>query len=105
MFNVLQVLPEDNLLYLTREGFDADGNAPTSHEETIAVSEDTTKILRYDSSEDEYTPYVVDSTTETLSITDILDIEHNGIGCSKIMLHYYSASTGTPTAKFIVIYE
>ena len=105
MFNVWQVLPEDNLLYLTREGFDADGNAPTSYEETIAVSKDTTKLLRYDSSEDEYTPYVVDSTTETLSITDILDIEHNGIGCSKIMLHYYSASTGTPTAKFIVIYE
>ncbi len=104
MFNVWQVLPEDNLLYLTREGFDADGNAPTSYEETIAVSA-STKILRYDSYADEYTPYIVDSTTETLSITDILDIEHDGIGCSKIMLHYYSTSNGTPTAKFIVIYE
>ncbi len=104
MFNVLQTLPEEKLLYLTKKGFDADGNPPTSHEETIAVS-DNTQILRYDSNEEKYTPYIVDSTSEKLSITDILDIEHNGIGCSKIMLHYYSDIGGTPTAKFIVIYE
>ena len=104
MFNVLQVLHDEKLLYLTAEGFDASGNSVATSYETIAVS-DSTKILRYDSDAKEYTPYIADSTTETLSITDILDIEHSGTNCSKIMLHYYSASSGTPTAKFIVIYE
>ena len=104
MFNVLQVLPEEKLLYLTKEGFDADGNAIATSYETIAVS-DNTKILRYDADADEYTPYIVDSTSTTLTISDILDIENYGMGCSKIMLHYYSETSGTPTAKFIVIYE
>lgn len=103
MFNVLQVLPEENLLYLTKEGFDADGNPTATSYETIAVS-DKTKILRYDSDTDEYTPYVADTTTE-LTINDILDAENYGLSCSKIMLHYYSESSGTPAAKFIVIYE
>ncbi len=104
MFNVMQVLPEENLLYLTKEGFDADGNAIATSYETIAVSGNT-KILRYDSDADEYTPYIVDSTSTTLTISDILDIENYGMSCSKIMLHYYSESSGTPAAKFIVIYE
>ena len=103
MFNVLQVLPEEKLLYLTKEGFDADGNTTSTSYETIAVS-DNTKILRYDSDLDEYSPYAVDTTTG-LTINDILDAENYGVSCSKIMLHYYSDTSGTPTAKFIVIYE
>ena len=104
MFNVMQVLPEEKLLYLTKKGFDADGNTTATSYETIAVN-DSTKILRYDSDADEYTPYIVNSTSTMLSITDILDIENYGMGCSKVMLHYWSESSGTPTAKFIVIYE
>lgn len=107
MCNVLQVLDAENLIYVTPNGFDDSGNLPSDYIE-IKVSS-STKIIRYDSNEDEFTPYAEGTTDTALAVTDLKGAEDYGDGCSKILLTYVSGSTSsssaTPTAKFIVIYQ
>ena len=104
MYNVLQALYDENTLYVTKKGFDASGVSLAESYDTIKIT-DNTAILRYDAEEEEFTPYAVDS-TENLTINDILDIEHSGMNCSKIMVgSYHTSSTAVPIIRFIVIYE
>ncbi|MGN0183112.1 MAG: S-layer homology domain-containing protein [Candidatus Ornithomonoglobus sp.] len=107
MCNVLQVLDAENLIYVTPNGFDESGNLPSDYTE-IKVSS-STKIIRYDSLEDEFTPYAEGTESTALAITDLKGAEDYGDGCSKILLTYVSGSkttsSATPTAKFIVIYQ
>ncbi len=108
MFNVLQTLPDENALYVTKNGFDATGTIDDSSYEEIKVSS-STKIVRYDSDTDEFTPYAEGSENTSLALTDLRDAMYYGSDCSKVLITYVSSTTNsssvTPTAKFIVIYE
>lgn len=107
MCNVLQVVEDENLIYVTRSGFDENGALPEDYIE-IKVS-GSAKIIRYDSAEDEFTPYAEGTTSTPISFKDLKGAEDYGDACSKILVTYVSASTNdsssTPTAKFIVIYQ
>lgn len=108
MFNVLQVLPDENALYVTKNGFDASGAIDDTTYEEIKVSS-STKIVRYDSDTDEFTPYAVGTDSTSLAITDLQDAVYYGADCSKVLITYVSSTTNsssvTPTARFIVIYD
>lgn len=107
MCNIMQVLTEENKLYVTQDGFDASGTLNEDEYLEIKVSS-STKILRYDADEEEFTPYVKGSDSTALKVEDLKGSENYGINCSKVLITYVSSGTGTsstsPTAKFIVIY-
>ena len=107
MCNIMQVLNEENKLYVTQDGFDELGILNEDNYMEIKVSS-STKILRYDADEEEFTPYVKGSESTALTVNDLKDSENYGINCSKALITYVSsstsASTASPTAKFIVIY-
>lgn len=104
MFNISQVLTDENKLYVTKKGFSAgeDGKMKLddSDYEEISVTS-STRILRMDStsSPNEITPYVAD-TTSNLTINDLKDAKNYGIDCSKILV---LMSKGN--AKMILIYQ
>lgn len=108
MYNVLQILPDDNILYVTRNGFDENGNINDSLYQEIKVSS-STKIVRYDSNEDEFTPYAEGTESTALTVNDLKEANNFGMDCSKVLITYVSSTTSsssvTPTAKFIVIYD
>ena len=109
MYNVMQVLSEDNMLYLMQTGFEEDGTYDENNYLEIKTSS-STKIVRYDADKDEFTPYAEGTDSTALAVSDLKDAKNYGSGCSKILLTYASSSltassSTTPTAKFIVIYE
>ena len=108
MFNVLQVLPDSNALYVTRSGFDENGEIDDSTYEEIRVSS-STKIVRYDSNAEEFTPYAEGTEDTALTISDLKEAMYYGSDCSKVLITYVSSTTNSssalPTARFIVIYE
>lgn len=108
MFNVLQVLPDTNALYVTRSGFDENGQIDDSTYDEIRVSS-STKIVRYDPETEEFTPYADGTEDTALTITDLKEAMYYGDDCSKVLITYVSSTTSasstTPTARFIVIYQ
>ncbi|MCH5211940.1 MAG: S-layer homology domain-containing protein [Oscillospiraceae bacterium] len=108
MVNIMQVLTDENLLYVTRDGFDESGNINESDYMEIKVSS-STKIVRYDAEEREFTPYAKGTESTALTIQDLKGANDYGTSCSKVLVTYVSGSTSSssavPTAKFIVIYE
>lgn len=107
MCNVLQVLASDNIICVTAEGFGEDGSNPENYTE-IKVS-DSTKYVRYDSQEKEFTPYAAGTISLRLALSNLKCIKNYGDGCSKILVAYASESNddseAIPTAKLIVIYQ
>lgn len=103
VYNVLQALYDENKLYVTKDGFDANGVNIANSYDTINITSSTV-LLRYDADEEEFTPYAVDS-SEKLTINDIVDAENSGTNCSKVLVVSYHTSSTTPTIRFIVIYE
>ena len=108
MFNILQVLTEESLLYVSANGFNAaDDTYAEDVYETIKVSSNT-KILRYDSELNgvKFTPNAIGTTTP-LSITDLKGAKDFGINCSKILVTYIETSNMAvaPTADMIIIYQ
>ncbi len=108
MVNIMQVLPEENMLYVTRDGFDESGNLNENNYMELKVSS-STKIVRYDKDLKEFTPYAQGTENTALTVQDLKEAENYGSACSKALVTYVSGSTSTstatPTAKFIVIYE
>lgn len=108
MANIMQVLTDENLLYVTLDGFDDSGNLNESDYMEIKVSS-STKIVRYDADEKEFTPYARGTESTALTVQDLRGANDYGTSCSKVLVTYVSSSTSsssaTPTAKFIVIYE
>ena len=107
MCNIMQVLTDENKLYVTQDGFDELGNINEDEYLEIKVSS-STKILRYDPDEEEFTPYVKGSDSTALKVEDLKGSDNYGINCSKALITYDSSSTSSssasPTAKMIVIY-
>ena len=107
MCNVLRVIDSHNLIYVTQSGLDESGCVPSDYME-IKISS-STKIIRYDPLEDKFTPYAEGTADTPFAITDLREAEYCGLGCSKILLTYVSgstaASTATPIANLIVIYQ
>lgn len=108
MCNIMQVLSDANLLYVTRDGFNEYGILNEYDYMEIKTSS-ATKIVRYDADEKEFSPYVKGSDKTLLTVNDLKDAENYGSSCSKVLVTYVSgttsSSTATPTAKFIVIYS
>ena len=104
MYNVLQTVESENKLYVSSKLYESEGVFNTNYEVLNITS--STKIVRYDKDEDEFTPYAVGTDT-LLTINDILDAEGFGTGCSKIAVGAYHnpSVSSTPTIEFIVIYD
>lgn len=104
MFNVLQVVSDENVLYLSQNGFNSDNTYDDDYE-TIRYSS-STKIVRYDEDNDVFTSLVGESGSAALTINDLKEATIDGIDCSKVLVTYTGGSTTqAPTAKFIVIYD
>lgn len=107
MFNIIQVLTEEKMLYVTKSGFTEDGVLADSSYEEIKISS-STKILRYDEKQKEFTPYAEGTESTALTAEDLKDSKNYGQECSKVLITYQSSSSAkssAPTAKFIVIYD
>lgn len=108
MFNLLQVLTEENSIYVTQEGFDKSGNIDDSDYLEIKTNS-STRYIRYDADTQEFTPYVAGTENTKITLNDLKPSEFYGSGCSKILVTYVytssTPSTASPTAKFIIIYE
>ena len=104
MYNVLQTIESENKLYVSPTLYESPGVINTNYEVINITS--STKIVRYDKDEDEFTPYAVGTDTP-LKIGDILDAEGCGAACSKIAVGAYHnpSVSSTPTIEFIVIYD
>ena len=99
VFNVSQVLTDENKLYVTKNGFDAGDEGlvlDDSDYEEINVTSGT-KIVRMEKERDEISRYVSDTTTD-LTINDLKDAKNYGADCSKII-----AFQSKGTTKLIVI--
>ncbi len=107
MCNIMQVLTDENKLYVTQDGFDDLGILNEDDYLEVKVSS-STKILRYDAEEEEFTPYVKGTDSTALTVNDLKGSENYGVNCSKVLITYVSGSTSgstaSPTAKFIIIY-
>lgn len=104
MYNVLQTVASENKLYVSPKLYESEGVINTNYEVLNITS--STKIVRYDKDEDEFTPYAIGTDT-LLTINDILDAELFGTGCSKIAVGAFhnTSSSSPPTIEFIVIYD
>ena len=98
MYNVSQVFDTDNKIYVTKNGFDSDGNYDDTDFEEIEITS-STKFLRMDTSKKEMSQYAED-TSETLTIMDLKSAQYYGKDCSKILICSQKGA-----AKLIVIYD
>lgn len=99
VFNVSQVLTDENKLYVTKNGFDITEEGITLDDtdyEEIAITS-TTKIVRMEPERDEVSRYVADTTTD-LTINDFKDAKNYGAECSKIIVFMLKGN-----ARLIVI--
>ena len=102
MYNVSQVLPEDNKLFVTKSGFADNGSGTlvlddSDYEEIIITS--STKILRMEDDREEISKYAAGTET-AMTINDLRDAKNYGTECSKILV---CSSKGT--AEMIVVYN
>ena len=99
MFNVSQIVTEENeaKLYVTTSGFDGNELYNTEDYETISMK--NIKILRVAEDGKSVSPYV-EGTETALSVENLKDAQNFGKDCSKILVIY-----NAHTPKMIVIYE
>jgi hypothetical protein len=98
MYNITQVFEDDKKLYVTKNGFDSDGNYDDSDYEEIELSS-STKIIRMETTRKEISKYAEDTTTD-MAITDLRSAQYFGKDCSKVLIISMKGST-----KLIVVYN
>lgn len=98
VYNVSQVFDGDNKIYVTKNGFDSDGNYDDTDFEEIEITS-STKFLRMDTSKKELSLYAED-TSEALTIMDLKSAQYYGKDCSKILVLSQKGA-----AKLIVLYD
>ena len=97
MFNIAQVLADENKIYVTTGGFNGEAlNNPEDYEE---VSLSNVKMLRMEEDGKSISTYAEGTETQ-LSIEDLKGADDYGLGCSKILIIY-----NVYTPRMIVIYE
>lgn len=97
MFNIAQVLADENKIYVTTGGFNGEAlNNPEDYEE---VSLSNVKMLRMEEDGKSISTYAEGTETQ-LSIEDLKGADDYGLGCSKILVIYNAY-----TPRMIVIYE
>ncbi len=97
MFNIAQVLADENKIYVTTGGFNGEAlNNPEDYEE---VSLSNVKMLRMEEDGKSISTYAEGTETQ-LSIEDLKGADDYGLGCSKILIIYNAY-----TPRMIVIYE
>lgn len=97
MYNVSQVLADENKIYVTKTGF-VDGELDDSIYEEVSITS-STKILRMEDDRKEISKYA-DGTSTELTINDLKDAKNYGSDCSKVLV---CSSKGN--AKLVVIYK
>jgi len=105
MYNVYQIQEEGSKLLVTQGGFALDENGevkndlydPEDYEEISITS--STKIIRMESNEKEFSPYVEDTET-ALTFLDLKAAQNYGSECSKILVCSLQGR-----ARLIVIYD
>lgn len=98
MYNVSQVFEDDKKLYVTKNGFDSEGNLDDDNYEEIEITS-STKFLRMEENRRSLSKYALDTATD-LSIIDLKSAQYFGKDCSKILV---CSSKGV--ARLIVIYN
>lgn len=99
MFNVLQVIPDTNQIYVTKNGFDSDGKLVNDDEYEVVKISASTRFLRMEDDREGFSPYV-ENTATTLKIDDLRDVQYYGAECSKILV-----CSKEGDAKLIVMYD
>ena len=98
VFNVMQVLTDDNKLYVTKSGFNGESINDVDNYEQVALN-NVKFIVRMEEDAKSISPYAEGTETQ-LSIQDFRGADNDGKGCSKIAVTYQE---GKPYS--IVIYE
>lgn len=98
MYNISQVFEDDKKIYVTKNGFDSDGNLDDGDYEEIEITS-STKFLRMEENQKGLSKYAIDTTTD-LSITDLKSAQYFGKDCSKVLV---CSSKGV--ARLIIIYN
>ena len=99
MFNVMQVLDDDNKIYVTKNGFDADGNLLNEDDyEEYAISS-TTKFIRMESNRKSFSPYAEETETD-FTFKDLKDAKNYGADCSKVLI-----TSLRGVARLVVVYN
>ncbi|MGN0150082.1 MAG: S-layer homology domain-containing protein [Clostridia bacterium] len=98
MYNVSQVFEDEKKLYVTKNGFDSEGNVDDTDYEEVEITS-STKIIRMESNREALSKYAEDTTTE-MAFTDLKSAQYYGKDCSKILV---CSSKGV--AKLIVVYN
>lgn len=101
MFNVAEVLLDENKIRVSQAGFDANGDLTeiAEEKESLLTISSSTKIFRISDGAKNVTPYDED-TEAALTISDLKDAENYGKDCSKILVIRIAS-----TIKAIVIYQ
>lgn len=101
MYNVSQVLLDENKIYVTKNGFvDEDGIAVLDDSDYEEISiKSSTKILRMEDDREEISRYAAGSNAD-MSINDLKDAKNYGDNCSKILV-----CSKKGEAKLIVVYN
>lgn len=99
MFNVIQVLDEDNRIHVTKGGFNSDGTLVDEDEYEELIVSPSTKIIRMEDDRKSISPYAEDTTTN-MTFTDLKGAKDYGLDCSKILV-----ITSTGTVRLIVVYN
>lgn len=103
MYNLIQIDTDNSVIRVTTSGFVKDENGqyviPSDAEEKRLGITDSFTILRYDSKNDEITPYI-EGTQTAIGIEDLTDALTSGTDCNKIAIYsYFGAVRG------IIIYD
>ncbi len=98
--NVVEVIREDDGSYIrvTQDGFDADGNLASDHDERYEITSKT-PIIRFDMEKDTVSAYA-DGTTAKLTVDSLRDAKYSGAKCSKVFIYTLKGNV-----KFIMMYE
>lgn len=101
MFNVAEVLSDENKIRVSQGGFDASGELTEIDEEkeSLLTISSSTKIFRIEDGAKSVTPYAEDTDSE-LTIADLKGAVNYGKDCSKILVIRIASSI-----KAIVIYQ
>ena len=99
MYNVVQVLDDDTKLYVTKNGFDSEGQLIDENSYDEIHMNSSTKFIRMESDRKGFSKYAED-TEAALTYLDLKDVKNYGSDCSKILV-----ISKDGLARMIVIYE
>ncbi len=99
MYNVMQVINDTNQIYVTKHGFDENGQLVKDDDYEVITVSPSTRFLKMNDDRESLSLYSGDS-ANTLKISDLLDVQYYGEECSKILVCSQQGE-----ARLIIIYK